>query len=264
MESATEGRTTSLWVYLAIGLAAGMLSGLLGVGGGIILVPLLVGVVGLDQHRAHATSLAAILVIALTGAIRLGIAGEVNWEVGALVGIGAVAGSTFGSRLMGRMSPRLLRGVFVVVLTVAAIRMLTGGDVALGAGLEGFLVVVVAVAVGLMAGFAGALAGIGGGVIIVPSLVFFLGIEQHTASGTSLMAIVFTALAATRVNWQAGRVDLRQGLTVGAAGVLSALVGSSVALALDASLLTRIFGGFALLVAIRMAVSLRSAGRPPR
>lgn len=264
MESRTAGRTSSIWVYVAIGLAAGMLSGLLGVGGGIILVPLLVGVVGLDQHRAHATSLAAILVIALTGAIRLGVAGEVDWVVGALVGLGAITGSTFGSRLMGRMSPRVLRAVFVLVLTVAAVRMLTGGDVGLGAGLEGFPVVVVAVAVGLLAGFAGALAGIGGGVIIVPSLVFFLGIEQHTAGGTSLMAIVFTALAATRVNWRAGRVDLREGFTLGGAGVISALVGSSVALALDASLLTRIFGGFALLVAIRMALSLRSAQRPPR
>lgn len=264
MESRTDRRTSSIWVYGAIGLAAGMLSGLLGIGGGIILVPLLVGVVGLDQHRAHATSLAAILVIALTGAIRLGIAGEVNWVVGALVGLGAVTGSTLGSRLMGRMSPRVLRGVFVVVLTVAAIRMLTGGDVALGSGMEGVLAGLVAVGVGLLAGFAGALAGIGGGVIIVPSLVFFLGIEQHTAGGTSLMAIVFTALAATRVNWRAGRVDLREGFTVGAAGVLSSLAGTSLALALDASLLTRIFGGFALLVAIRMALSLRSAGPPPR
>ncbi len=264
MESRTAPGTASIWVYASIGLAAGMLSGLLGVGGGIILVPLLVGVVGLDQHRAHATSLAAILVIALTGAIRLGVAGEVDWAVGALVGIGAITGSTFGSRLMGRMSPRLLRGVFVVVLTVAAIRMLTGGDIALGTGMEAFVAGVVAVAVGLLAGFAGALAGIGGGVIIVPSLVFFLGIEQHTASGTSLMAIVFTALAATRVNWQAGRVDLRQAFTVGGAGVISALLGSSLALALDGALLTRIFGGFALLVAIRMALSLRSAPRPPR
>lgn len=227
-----------------------------GVGGGIVMVPLMVAL-GVDQHRAHATSLAAIFVIAIAGVTRFGLDGAVDWTVGAVVAVGAVAGSTIGSKTMGRMSPDLLRGFFVVLLLATGARMLAGGDVSLGEGAGGFLGFSIALGIGLVSGFAAGVAGVGGGVIIVPALVFLLGLEQHTAEGTSLMIIIFTALAATRVNLAEGRVNMRESLTMGGAGVLSALLGASFALSLEADLLTRVFGGFVLLVAVRMAWSLR-------
>ena len=70
------------------------------------------------------------------------------------------------------------------------------------------------------------------------------------------MAIVFTAVAATRVNWSAGRVDVKEGLALGLGGAVSATIAASIALGLEAPILTRIFGAFALAVAIRMAWSL--------
>lgn len=244
------------WGFASIGAAAGLLAGLLGVGGGIVMVPLMVAM-GVDQHRAHATSLAAIFVIALAGVGRFAAAGEVAWGIGAAVAVGAIVGSTLGSHAMGRLSPEAIRLAFLALLVLAGLRMITGGDVGTGNGLEGALAWLVAWLIGVVSGFAAGVAGVGGGVIIVPALVFLLGVPQHAAEGTSLMVIVFTALAATRVNLAQGRVDLRDGLVMGVAGVVSALVGASLALGLEGSALARVFGTFLLLVAARMAWTVR-------
>ncbi len=252
----TADRTTPVGVFVAIGVGAGLLAGLFGVGGGIVMVPSMVAA-GVSQHRAHATSLLAILVIAVAGTARFAAAGEVDWSIGAAVAAGAIGGSTLGSRVMGRMSPQVLRLAFVVLLAGAGVRMVVGGDVVLGVAVEGPGAWLVALAVGLLAGFAAGVAGVGGGVIIVPALVFLLGVEQHTAEGTSLMVIVFTAIAATRVNLAAGRMNLREGLAMGAGGVVSALAGATWALDMEAVVLRRIFGLFVLVVAVRLIWSLR-------
>ncbi len=77
-----------------------------------------------------------------------------------------------------------------------------------------------------------------------------------------MLVIIFTALAASRVNLAAGRVNVRDGLVMGFAGVISTLIGASLALGLDGQLLTQIFGVFSLVVAARMAWSIRP--RSPR
>lgn len=112
-------------VMLAVGVAGGLLSGFFGVGGGIVLVPLLV-LVGIGQHQAHATSLAAILVIALSAAATFAAGGAVHWPMGLTLGVGAVAGSMVGAALMHRLSPRTLRGGFSVLLVVAGLWMILG------------------------------------------------------------------------------------------------------------------------------------------
>lgn len=258
----TSSDLSSLWVYAGIGVIAGLLAGLLGVGGGIVMVPLMVAV-GVTQHRAHATSLLAILVIAVAGVTRFAISDEVDWAIGFAVALGAIVGSTFGSKVMGRMSPSALRAFFVVMLVAAGLRMLLGGEVAAGDQATGAAAWAIGVGIGLVSGFAAGVAGVGGGIVIVPALVFLLGMNQHSAEGTSLMVIIFTAIAATRVNLAEKRVDMRQGLVMGASGVISSVIGASLALGMEAPLLTRVFGGFALLVAVRMAWTIRPQSLRP-
>lgn len=108
---------------LGVGFAAGLLSGFFGVGGGIILVPLILLVLKADQHTAHATSLAAIFLIAVSGVVGYATAGEVDLTAGIFMGIGGLVGGTLGARMMHRMSVPVLQGVFAVVLIVAGVRM---------------------------------------------------------------------------------------------------------------------------------------------
>lgn len=239
------------WKLALIGLAAGILGGGLGVGGGIILVPLLVWV-GLERHRAHATSLAAIIFIAVAGAISFGASDEINVGLGITVGIGGVIGSIIGATVMNRISARSLTIIFGLILLVASIRLILGGNPLPGTGDASDLVqTLIALGIGLIAGFFAGLAGVGGGVVIVPASIFLLGLEQHEAQGTSLVAIIFTATAGTIVNLRNQNVRPLDGLTAGGGGVVGSLLGSRLALETEARTLSLVFGFLVLFVALR-------------
>lgn len=104
-----------------IGSAAGLFSGLLGVGGGTVLVPLLVLWLGYGEHEATGTSLAAIAVIATAGAITQAAYGNVHLADGVLVGIPAVAGVLIGTRLQQRVPERTISLLFAALLVAAAV-----------------------------------------------------------------------------------------------------------------------------------------------
>lgn len=247
------------WKLVLIGLAAGIVGGGLGLGGGLIMVPLLV-FVGMERHRAHATSLAAIILISVAGAISFGVSGAIDVAAGVTIGIGGIVGSVAGASVMHRMSPRGLTIVFGFVLLVGGIRMIFSGDPLPGvADLSTIGQTAIALGIGLVAGFFAGLAGIGGGVVIVPSSVLLLGLDQHQAQGTSLVAIVFTATAGTIVNFRNRRVRLVDGLLAGAGGAVGSLVGSQLALEIADRTLSIVFGLMVLFVAVR---SLYRAFRP--
>lgn len=99
-----------------IGAIAGLLSGLLGVGGGIFIVPMLVLVAGFAQHSAHASSLAAVVPIAAAGALFYGGESHVDVEVASFLAAGAVVGAPLGARIMAGMQESTLKVVFGVLL----------------------------------------------------------------------------------------------------------------------------------------------------
>jgi uncharacterized protein len=105
----------------AIGVAAGVLSGLLGVGGGLVIVPALVLFVGVSQHRANATSLAAIVPISLVAAVLFGGARSVDVAVGIPLAVGAVVGVTVGAAAMAHVREARLRQAFGVFILAVAV-----------------------------------------------------------------------------------------------------------------------------------------------
>jgi uncharacterized membrane protein YfcA len=119
---------TTLGLALAVGLAAGMLAGLFGVGGGIVFVPTLVLGFGFAQLDAQATSLAAIIPVALIGAWRQSGDDVVYWRGALIMGIGAGAGVLVGAEIATRLPDHLLSQVFGAVL------LLVGGDMIVRAG----------------------------------------------------------------------------------------------------------------------------------
>jgi len=109
---------------ILIGLVAGFFSALFGVGGGIVIVPLLLLVAHWDLRPAAATSLAAIGVTATAGVITYGLHGEVEPKYALLVGVPAAFGAAGGSALQQRLPVRTLSFLFAALLTAIAIRML--------------------------------------------------------------------------------------------------------------------------------------------
>ena len=111
---------------VAIGLVVGLFSALLGVGGGILLVPLLVVVAGFGARTASATSLAAIGITALVGAVVYGVLGHVEPGYAALVGLPGAAGAVLGTALQQRLTARALTFGFAALLAGIGVWLLAG------------------------------------------------------------------------------------------------------------------------------------------
>ena len=126
------GLTSRQQLYaLGLGLAAGLTSGLLGVGGGVVLVPGLVAVFGRTQREAIATSLGAIVPVAAVGALVYYFGGRephVRLDLAAALALGGIVGAVLGARLAHRVSERSLRVAFGLLLLLIAVRLLLGGD----------------------------------------------------------------------------------------------------------------------------------------
>ena len=114
----------SVAVLAAIGLAGGFFGALFGVGGGIVVVPLLIVAAGFDPKEAAGTSLAVIGFTAVFGMLAFAALGEVHWRDAALVGTPAALGTFFGTWLQQRISSRVLVLVFAGFIAAVAIRLL--------------------------------------------------------------------------------------------------------------------------------------------
>jgi len=108
---------------IAIGVLAGMIAGMLGVGGGVLFVPALVLLLGLSQHEAEATSLLAIIPVALVGTYRQDRYGNVMRRDALLLGIFSVAGAAAGVALANALSGAALRDAFAVFMIVVALQL---------------------------------------------------------------------------------------------------------------------------------------------
>jgi uncharacterized membrane protein YfcA len=126
MKPKTTPMTTEIIITLSlIGLVAGMLSGLVGVGGGIVIVPALVFFLGFSQHQAQGTSLGLLLLpIGIFAVMNYYNKGHIDVKVVLVMAIGFVLGGYFGSKIALNISQELLRKIFAIVLFYTAIKML--------------------------------------------------------------------------------------------------------------------------------------------
>ncbi|HEX3509775.1 MAG TPA: sulfite exporter TauE/SafE family protein [Solirubrobacteraceae bacterium] len=124
MRQAPDARLRRPLALAATGTLAGLFSGLFGVGGGAVLVPLLVLWLGYDEHAAAGTSLAAIVFIAAFAAGVQAIYGNVRVVDALLVGVPAVAGVVIGARLAQRLPPRAIALLFSAVLATSAVELM--------------------------------------------------------------------------------------------------------------------------------------------
>jgi hypothetical protein len=115
----------TILILIFIGLVAGLLSGIIGIGGGLIMIPLLIILLGLDQHTAQGTSLAVMLPpIGILAAMNYYKSGNLNWEYALIIASTFIVGGYFGSKIALQLSPQVLRKVFGVIMLVASLKMI--------------------------------------------------------------------------------------------------------------------------------------------
>ncbi|MGR0319371.1 sulfite exporter TauE/SafE family protein [Agromyces sp. ZXT2-3] len=245
------------WRLAVVGVLGGLLSGLFGVGGGIVMVPLLMLLAGMDQRRASAASLAAIVPTAVAGSIAYLVNGQVDLVAAGLVAVGGIAGGWIGATLLARLPLEWLRWMFIALLVVVAVRLALGtpdraaDPVPLEPGPALGLV-----ALGLVVGIASGLFGVGGGLIMVPAFMTIFGLGDLIARGTSLVAMIPTAVSGSAKNLRGGLVDLRVALVVGIAATVASLPGVALAFLIPPAVGGWLFA--ALLVAAAAQLSVRA------
>ena len=236
---------------VVIGVVAGFFSALFGVGGGLVIVPLLLLVAHWDEHPAMATSLAAIGMTALTGTILYALHGKVDPSYAALVGLPAAVGAVAGAALQQHIRRRGLSLLFSALLVCVAIELLFSPPRLS----ESFaLAVVLGFAAGILAG----MFGVGGGILFVPTLLA-LGLSQLHAEATSLLAILPTAAAGTWRQSRYGNVRWRPAGVLGLSSIAGAEGGILVATNLPEDVLRRLFAVLMLCVAAQLAWRARRA-----
>ncbi len=243
---------------IAGGALAGLAGGLFGVGGGILLVPILGGAFRLTQHQAHGTSLAVIGFTALAALTVYAVHGNVVWATAALVGIASVVTARYGARLANRLSRRRLARSFAVFLALVAARLFWKAPAAAAPLASGPVTwafdLGLGAAIGVLAGFMG----VGGGILAVPAFVLLAGMPQPLAQGTSLAVILVAAPAGAAEHHRHGNVIWRLVplLAIGAAAAAPAA--SWLAQRLPHLLLAR---GFALFLLANAVLGWVRAGR---
>ena len=263
------GRLIRRWgPYVGAGLAAGALSGLFGIGGGLIIVPLLVFFFQYTQKVAQGTSLVAIVIIALAGAVPYALHVQIDWLAALLVVVGGVGGSLIGAAIAHRLPETWLRLIFAAVVVVSAIRMVWGAaGSAAGAVVSPSQSLASAAAyagAGLAMGILSALLGVGGGIILVPLLALLLGLAQPAAQGLSLIVMAPVSLVGALRNGRHGYTRVGPGIALGLGGAVVSPLAALVALHLPLKVLSYLFAALLVFTAAQLVYKVLKARRTPR
>ncbi|MCK2237656.1 MULTISPECIES: sulfite exporter TauE/SafE family protein [unclassified Crossiella] len=236
---------------MLIGLAAGVLAGLFGVGGGIVIVPALTALCGRNQRQAVGTSVMAIGPLAIAGMVGYLYAGEVDVYIAVPLALGTMIGAWLGAALLDRVPLALLRWLYAVLALATAIRFLTVPGVFSGPVEHDLLALSLLIPVGVPIGVLAGLTGIGGSTAMVPVMQLGYGVGAAMAKGTSLLVVLPSSVLGAWRNARNGNGSLRDAAWIGGAGALTAIGTSFLSVALDPRLSDLLFGGLLVLVSIR-------------
>ena len=224
----TETVAPHIVSYTAIGLIAGIFAGFFGVGGGILIVPLLILVANVTQRQASVTSLVAIIPTSLVAASTFLVSGSVPLDqtvFGLIIAIGSTATAPLGAWALRTWNTVTVRWIFITILLIAAIQVLYQLPDR-NSHLEwSATTVLVLIASGAAMGFVAGLLGVGGGLLIVPLLVIGFGVSDLTAKALSLIAMFPAAISGTIGSARAGVVDWKAGISLGIPMALASTVG---------------------------------------
>ncbi len=238
------GAGTAALAALPLGLAVGLSLSLLGAGGSLLTVPMLVYLLGVEPHAAAAASLIIVGAVATTGALARGPRGGLRIRDGLVFSAFGVGGSIAGAIASQQVREELFLALFAVLVAVAAFAMLRNPSVREGhrswlrVGLTGL-------GTGLLTGFFG----VGGGFVVVPALIFALGMSMKDAIGTSLLVIAINSAAGLAGRLGAG-VDLTPAITLPFAlgGIVGALAGARMSHKLPERTARLVFASFLFLL----------------
>ncbi len=247
--------------FLGIGLIGGSAAGLLGIGGGTVIIPLLLYFTGMEIKAATAVSMMNIVFASISGTIFNYFQKTIIFKYAVYFGLSSMAFSFLGSYLTKYIPGLALKILYVFALTASFILLILrfkfGKDrkVELSPARKDLYKII---PVGAIAGFMAGLLGIGGGFLFVPALMFFFGMPINIATGTSLGAIIFTSIPGLAGKFLSVDFNVFFGLIVGTGGIAGVRIGTYLKRKISAKTIRLLFILFFLIVFVRVLIDIIS------
>lgn len=242
---------------LAIGAVAGLFGGFFGLGGGIVIVPALVFLMGFNQRQAASTSAVALFPVSLIGVLSYSLHGAVNWAAGFALALGMLLGVNLGSRLLQRLPLRVLEWLFFSFLLIAiALLWLVvpsrNTNIEMSWAVFGLLI-----CCGFIPGVAMTLLGVGGGIIAIPLLITGFGASDLIAKGTSLLMVAAGSFNSLIKQLYTSAANARHAILIGLAAALTTPISVQFAVLLAPLASNILFSVLVLFVAAQYLFKLR-------
>jgi len=247
-----KGKLRIFFQTFSIGLAAGLFGGLVGLGGGVVMIPLMVSWLKLNQHKAHGTSLVALVFTGLAGALSYAQRGHVDFGAAMLLAAAATSTAGLGARFAHSLPEWGLKRTFGGFLLLVCLLLLARGRLpVLAFAPKSGLKTATLLSAGVFTGFLSGMMGVGGGSIMVPVMVLTAGFSQHAAQGSSLLAMVPAGTAGACTHWRLGNVALHllPGIIPGI--LLGSYWGGCLAHLVNEEILRGIFAGVLIWIGIK-------------
>jgi len=257
--------TLMLIAILGVGLLAGVLSGMFGIGGGIIMVPVMVALFGMDMLQANATSLAAMLLpVGILGVIAYYKAGYINLRDSLWLSVGLFTGSFLGGELAVSVNVSLLSKLYAAFLIYIAVGYLNIPSLIFGKkkpqehdqGERISRAFWIYIGVGILAGIIAGMFGKGGGLVIVPILIKFFRYDTKSATATSLAALQLpVGLPSVIIYANQGYLNYAYAGLMAVGIVGGVFAGSKLALNIPSAAFKKVYAFFLLGVAVYMVMN---------
>jgi uncharacterized membrane protein YfcA len=221
-----------------IALLAGGVGSMLGIGGGIILVPFFIAIAGIDPHIARSASLVAVCVTSLAGSAVYLKEGVADLERGAALQLPTVVGAIIGALVGGAIDPVLMQLLFAVLVLAIGFKMFSKEVKEAPPSRRDWILTIAGC---LLGGFVSSLLGVGGGVFFVPILAILIGLPQRTAAATSTFLIGLTAATSAIIYFRQGQMDLDVTVPTAVGILIGAQLGARISAKIPNLFLRRMF-----------------------
>jgi uncharacterized membrane protein YfcA len=236
---------------LVVGLGAGTLGSMLGVGGGIIMVPALT-FLNVPPTQAASTSLIAVMSTSISSTIEYSRQKRINYGLGLEMAACAIPGSVFGAVLSEYLLEDTFKLFFGILLILTGLYVLYKKSVLKDHHIKrrSLPLQVAVFAASFGAGIISSLFGVGGGIIFVPAMLLVLGLTMHRAAPTSQLTLMITAIAGVFTHSALGHPDYLQAVVLSTGSFVGAQIGARLSRITNDTLLQRLLAAVLMTVAI--------------
>jgi uncharacterized protein len=239
-------------IGLVIGLSGGFFGGVVGLGGGVIMIPMMTAYAGLSQREAHGTSLVAVVFTGAVGAMTYFSHGVVDWRAAVILAASAMLFARMGAIYAHSMQEKHLRRGFGVFIIGVSLLLLVKGWIPGAEGNPAFWSrALILLLTGVGTGFVSGMMGVGGGSVMIPAMVILAGMPQHLAQGTSLLAMVPVGITGASTHYRLGNVHVRLAAGLAAGAMVGGFLGGTVANVLPDYLLKLVFASIGIWMGVR-------------